>query len=123
MTRTILRGAAAAALLAIVALAAVACGSSSSSPAAPVATTSVEMPRSYKFAPKDIVVDVGATVTWTNNDNFTHNVQFLDGGLPGDPMIAETGGGQVSFTFDQAGTFHYQCSFHPTDMQGTVRVQ
>lgn len=123
MTRSILRRAAAAALLAIATLVVAACGSSSTSPAAPVATTTVDMPKSYRFAPRDIVVDVGATVTWTNSDNFTHSVQFLDGGLPGDPMVAQPGGQPVTFTFTQAGTFRYQCSFHPNDMQGTVTVQ
>ncbi len=49
-------------------------------PAAPVATNQVDLPRSYKFAPEDITVPVGTTVTWTNNDNFTHSVRLLDGG-------------------------------------------
>jgi plastocyanin len=123
VSRVILRRAAAAALLAISALTLVACGSSANSPAAPVRTTTVDMPKSYRFAPADIVVDVGATVTWTNSDNFTHSVQFKDGGLPGDPMVVESGGEPVTFTFGQAGTFHYQCSFHPTDMRGTVTVE
>jgi len=81
------------------------------------------MPKSYRFAPADIVVDVGSTVTWTNSDNFTHSVQFKDGGLPTDPMMIEPGGAPVTFTFSQAGTFHYQCSLHPTNMQGTVTVE
>jgi plastocyanin len=115
--------AAPAALLVTFAALVVACGSSSSSPAAPVRTTTVDMPKSYRFAPADIVVDVGATVTWTNSDNFTHSVQFKDGGLPGDPMVVEPGGAPVTFTFTQAGTFHYQCSFHPTNMRGTVTVE
>lgn len=123
MSRETLRRAAAAALLATFALALAACGSSSSSQAAPVRATTVDMPKSYKFAPADIVVDVGATVTWTNSDNFTHSVQFKDGGLPTDPMVVEPGGTPVTFTFTQAGTFQYQCSFHPTNMQGTVTVE
>ena len=123
MSRAILRRAAAAALLAISALILVACGSSSNSPDAQVHATSVDMPKSYRFAPADIVVDLGATVTWTNSDNFTHSVEFRDGGLPTEPMVVEPGGAPVTFTFAQAGTYHYQCSFHPTNMQGTVTVQ
>ena len=123
MSPGILRRVAAAALLATSALILVACGSSTGTPAAPVRTTNVDMPKSYKFAPADIVVDVGATVTWTNSDNFTHSVQFKDGGLPTDPMVVEPGGAPVTFTFSQAGTFHYQCSFHPTNMQGTITVE
>ena len=123
MSRVSIRRVAAAALLAISGLAVVACGSSSSTPGPAVATTSVDMPKSYKFAPADIVVDIGATVTWTNSDNFTHSVQFKDGGLPTDPMVVQPGGAPVTFTFSQAGTYHYQCSFHPTNMQGTITVQ
>ena len=98
------------------------CGSSQTS-AAPVRTTSVDLPPSYKFAPADIVVAKGSTVTWTNHDNFSHRVQFLDGGLPTDPMVMQPGGETATFTFAQVGTYHYQCSFHPQNMQGTITVE
>jgi plastocyanin len=122
MTGPAVRRAARAALLTSFVLIA-GCGSSTASPAAPVRTTAVDMPRSYRFAPAAIVVDSGATVTWTNSDNFTHSVQFLDGGLPAEPMVIAVGGAPVMFTFNETGTFHYQCSFHPTDMQGTITVE
>ena len=89
--------------------------------ASPVATTTVDLPKSYKFAPAAIAVQTGATVTWTNNDNFSHSVAFLDGGLPAAPMVMNPGQ-SVTFTFDHAGTFHYQCHFHPQNMQGSVTV-
>jgi len=109
------------AALAVVALAA--CGSgSTASAAAAVKTTSVNLPPSYKFDPPSIEVTAGSTVTWTNNDNFTHSVQFLDGGLPTDPMMMNPGGATATFTFSQPGTFHYQCSLHPQNMKGTVTV-
>lgn len=84
----------------------------------PVATNQVDLPRSYKFAPEDITVPVGTTVTWTNNDNFTHSVQLLDAGevqmmRPGD---------SVTNQFAQAGLYRYICSLHPQDMKGTVLV-
>jgi plastocyanin len=87
----------------------------------PVATTTVDLPASYRFAPPAIAVAVGATVTWTNHDNFTHSVQFLDGGLPSDPLVMSPGQ-TATFTFDHAGTFSYQCHFHPQNMRGTVTV-
>jgi len=107
-----------------VAFALAGCGGSGSTTAstAPVKTTSVNLPPSYKFDPPAIEVAKGSTVTWTNNDNFTHSVQFLDGGLPSEPMVMNTGGGTATFTFDQPGTFHYQCSFHPQNMKGTITV-
>jgi len=97
------------------------CTSSSGANASPVATTTVDLPKSYKFAPAAIVVQAGASVTWTNNDNFSHSVAFLDGGLSGAPMVMNPGE-SVTFTFDHPGTFHYQCHFHTQNMQGSVTV-
>jgi plastocyanin len=71
--------------------------------------------------PADITVAAGTTVSWTNNDHFTHSVQFLDGGLPTQPLLMDPGKG-VTFTFPNAGTFHYQCSLHPQNMKGSVVV-
>jgi plastocyanin len=31
-------------------------------------------------------------------------------------------GQTVTFTFSQAGTFTYECHFHPQNMKGTVSV-
>ena len=107
--------------VALVALVLAGCSSSGGGAASPVATTTVDLPQSYKFAPASIVVSTGATVTWTNHDNFSHSVQFLDGGLPGDPLVMQPGQ-TVTFTFDKTGTFNYQCHFHPQNMKGTVTV-
>jgi plastocyanin len=89
--------------------------------ASPVATSQVDLPASYRFAPPAIVVKAGTTVTWTNHDHFTHSVQFLDGGLPTAPLVMEPGQ-SATFTFAGAGTFSYQCHFHPQNMKGTVTV-
>jgi plastocyanin len=89
-------------------------------PATPVATNQVDLPRSYRFAPADIEIPVGTTVTWTNNDNFTHSVRFLDDG-GGEPLMMKPGE-QVTHVFEAAGLFRYDCSLHPNDMSGTVRV-
>jgi plastocyanin len=59
-------------------------------------------------------------VTWTNSDNFTHSVRFLDDG-DGEPLMMKPGE-QVTHVFDAAGLFRYDCSLHPNDMSGTVRV-
>jgi len=52
------------------------CGETANSE--PVATTEVKMAKSYRFDPKTIEIEAGQTVTWTNEDNFTHTVQ-VDG--------------------------------------------
>lgn len=107
--------------IALIVLAAVGCGSGGSTTGSPVATAQVDLPPSYRFVPADISVAAGTTVTWTNHDNFTHSVAFLDGGLPGDPHVMKPGE-TATFTFATAGTFHYQCSFHPQNMKGSVIV-
>jgi plastocyanin len=86
--------------------------------ASPVATTTVELPKSYRFAPVAIVVPVGSTVTWTNHDDFTHNVTLPDGS----PVLTMSPGASVSHVFDTAGTYDYMCSLHPKDMRGRVVV-
>lgn len=103
-------------------LALAACGQGaggSAAGASPVATAHVDLPKSYKFAPAAIVVTVGATVTWTNSDNFTHSVQFDGDASPGSVLKP---GDSTSHTFEQQGTFTYVCAFHPQDMRGTVIV-
>lgn len=84
---------------------------------APVATASVDLPKSYRFAPPAIEVTAGATVTWTNHDDFTHNVTF-----EGDATLVMKPGEAVSRPFPTTGTFAYLCTLHPRDMQGSVLV-
>jgi plastocyanin len=85
--------------------------------ATPVATTDVAMAKSYKFEPKAIRVAAGDTVTWTNDDNFTHTVK-VDG--QEDHKVGR--GDSVSITFSKPGTYHYVCTLHRKDMDGTVTV-
>ena len=89
-----------------------------SAPAARVATSQVDLPRSYKFAPADISVVVGTTVTWTNNDNFTHSVRLVDSG---ETQLMKPGE-HVTYTFAASGLYQYDCSLHPKDMRGSVLV-
>jgi plastocyanin len=102
-------------LLALILLAA-GCGGSESS--APVATTEVQMAKSYRFDPKTIEIEAGDTVTWTNADNFTHTVQ-VDG--QEDHKVER--GESVSIAFDTPGTYHYVCTLHKRDMDGEVIVK
>ena len=74
----------------------------------------------YSFAPKDVSLTVGETVTWTNTQG-THNVHFNSISFT-EPAIFDAPW-TVSRTFDAAGTFSYVCQVHPLDMTGTVIVQ
>jgi plastocyanin len=103
---------------AVLAAAAVAAGCGDSGESGPVATTNVTMVKSYRFEPKAIEIRAGDTVTWTNDDNFTHTVR-VDG--QGDHEVGR--GDSVAITFAQPGTYRYVCTLHLHDMDGTVVVQ
>jgi plastocyanin len=102
----------------VAAFAVLGAGCGSSADAGPVATTQVTMAKSYRFDPKTIEVDAGATVTWTNDDNFTHTVH-VDG--MEDHKVEP--GDRVSISFPSTGTFHYVCTLHRRDMEGEVIVR
>ena len=84
----------------------------------PVAATEVQMVKSYRFDPKVIEIEAGETVTWTNDDNFTHTVQ-----VEGQEDHKVDRGQTVEITFDEPGTYHYVCTLHRHDMDGTVIVR
>lgn len=85
---------------------------------APVASSVVELPPSYKFEPAHVTVAAGTTVTWTNHDNFTHSVQ-VDGQR--DVHMLRPGD-SAQITFDAPGEYHYICTLHTQNMQGSVTV-
>jgi plastocyanin len=85
----------------------------------PVATNTVTLPRSYKFAPEVIQVRAGSTVTWQNEDDFPHNVKVLELGRTEDLPV----GGDASIDFPDPGTYLYQCTFHPDQMRGKIVVE
>lgn len=99
-------------------LAAIVSGCSQSESTEPVATTEVAMAKSYRYDPKVIEIVAGETVTWTNEDNFTHTVQ-VDG--QEDHQVER--GESVSIAFDTPGTYHYVCTLHRQDMDGEVIVR
>jgi plastocyanin len=105
------------AALAAAAVFAAGCGGSGES-SEPVATTEVQMVKSYRFDPKVIEIKAGDTVTWTNEDNFTHTVE-VDG--QEDHKVEQ--GESFSITFDKPGTYHYVCTLHSKDMDGEVIVK
>ena len=72
---------------------------------------------SYRFDPDVVRIEAGETVTWTNNDNFTHTVR-----VDGQPDHKVGRDDSVSITFSKSGTYRYECTLHSHDMQGTVIV-
>ena len=82
-----------------------------------VATDHVQMAKSYRFDPDVIRIEAGDTVTWTNNDNFTHTVK-VEG--QDDHKVGRGDGFSIRFT--KRGTYDYECTLHSHDMRGTVIV-
>ena len=78
----------------------------------------VDLPPSYRFEPANISVKAGSTVTWTNHDNFSHSVQ-VDG--QSDVHLMRPGE-SAQIAFNTPGTYHYVCTLHTQNMQGTVTV-
>jgi len=105
-------------LVPLAAIAAVVAGCGAAGTSTPVATDNVQMAKSYRFDPTVIKVKAGDTVTWTNNDNFTHTVKVENG-----PDHKVGRGDSVSIRFDKPGTYHYICTLHSHDMHGQVIVQ
>jgi amicyanin len=89
----------------------------STAAAPPVAGTAVSI-TNFAFAPANLTVKVGDTVTWTNKDEEPHTVVANDGSFHSPGMDAN---GTYSFTFTSPGSFDYICSIHPF-MRGTVVV-
>ena len=73
----------------------------------------------FAFGPASVTVNVGDTLTWTNQDPAPHTATATNGAF--DVELAE-GGGSGSATMRTAGTFPYFCEIHP-NMRGTVVVR
>ena len=72
----------------------------------------------FTFAPAELKVKIGDTVTWTNHDDIPHTVvaagKFRSKALDTDDTF--------SFTFVSADDYTYFCSLHP-HMTGTIKVE
>ena len=73
-----------------------------------------------KFNPEDLTINVGDTVTWTNNDGMGHTATSTDG-----PASFDSGNiaasATWSFTFTEAGTYNYKCDYH-SSMTASITV-
>ena len=69
------------------------------------------------FDPASLTVSLGTTVVWRNWGELTHNVSIT--GVVDSGDIAP--GDSFAHTFDQKGSFPYQCSLQP-EMQGVITV-
>jgi plastocyanin len=82
----------------------------------------VEM-KNIAFVPKELTVQAGTTVVWTNDDPFQHTVTSGTRGNPTGLFDQTVDAGQTfSYTFQDPGTYPYFCRIHP-GMDGTITVQ
>ena len=76
-------------------------------------------PQQWTYAPAELGVKLGTTVTWTNTGAVAHTVTADDG------QTFDSGSVDPKATFmltpTAAGTFAYHCSFHPW-MKATLVV-
>jgi plastocyanin len=81
------------------------------------ADTTVEI-KTFAFAPQELTVIPGTTVTWINHDQTVHNVVSPDGKFASPGMDTDD---RYTFKFEKEGDFAYLCALHP-HMVGTVHV-
>src|SRR6266568_1697774 len=91
------------------------------SPAA-AASFSVQI-ENYAYAPSSITVEVGDTITWTNDDTAPHTITTSSGPQAlSSPYLSK--GQSWGFTFRAPGTYSYYCAVHPyMRAQVIVRAQ
>ncbi len=89
---------------------------------APVQSGTVQIAyRNIAIDPDVLKVKVGSTLKWTNYDPVEHNVTSKGG--PAKFASKNFGeGGTFEFKATQAGVIHYECTIHPTTMNGTIEV-
>ena len=82
--------------------------------------------RSIAFDPMKITIQVGESVTWTNQDLVPHTVTS---GNPGDADLGSifqsallSQGGTFTHTFNDAGEFVYFCETHPGTMRDAMVI-
>ncbi|HEY5344047.1 MAG TPA: plastocyanin/azurin family copper-binding protein [Solirubrobacteraceae bacterium] len=71
--------------------------------------------------PDTVRAKVGSTIKWTNNDPEKCNVKSEGG-----PYKFSSGdfpeGGTFELKLTKPGTIHYECTYYPATMNGTIEV-
>jgi len=73
----------------------------------------------FAFAPPDLTIAAGTTVTWKNDDGEVHKVQDDHKGFSTAALDTDD---SFSHTFATPGVYHYFCSIHPY-MVGKIVVK
>jgi amicyanin len=87
--------------------------------------TQVSM-QNVQFSPKDVTVDAGEAITFTNEEAIPHDVHKTSG--PGQDFASGPSGGMqegdtFELTLDQPGKYEYVCDVHAPGMAGSITVR
>jgi plastocyanin len=85
---------------------------------APALAVSVGISSVSAFGQNPLLISVGTTVTWTNNDSSPHVITAKDGSFVSGPLAP---GASFSFTFTKEGKFEYSDAIN-SSMSGIVQV-
>jgi plastocyanin len=91
------------------------------SPQTPVANSQPEVSveiRDFEYFPRDLTVDAGAKVTWTNRDSAPHTATAKGSWDTGVLNQDES----ATLAFDSPGQYEYFCTIHPS-MKATLSVR
>ncbi len=94
----------------------------SPSPSEPAKSGTIEIAyRNLAIDPDTVRAKVGSTIRWTNEDPQKCNVTSEGG-----PYKFSSGdiqeGGTYELKLDRKGTIHYECTYYPVTMNGTIEV-
>jgi plastocyanin len=81
--------------------------------------------KNIQFHPADVTIKAGQTVTWTNDEAISHDVDGKGQGVhfSSGPTGGMSEGATFKFTFDKPGKYDYVCRVHAPGMAGTVTVK
>ncbi|MDZ7849836.1 MAG: plastocyanin/azurin family copper-binding protein [Halodesulfurarchaeum sp.] len=70
-----------------------------------------------QFDPRNIEVDAGTTVTWTNDSGMDHTVTSASTNWEKDTVVAS--GEETTHTFEESGVYEVYCAYHGSaDLSG-----
>jgi len=77
--------------------------------------------RNIAIDPDTLRVKAGSTIKWTNYDSVEHDVTSEGGPQKfASKLFGENGTYEIKV--NKPGVIHYECTIHPTSMNGTIEV-